>query len=72
MPMTRDSLQANANYVSMLLNHRSLTRSQLHKMAQLSYNELNSAIGWLICENEVCVTRENGCEYLELRQNYEF
>ena len=70
--MTRDLLQANASYVSLLLNHRRVTFSELSRMAGLNDCELYSAIGWLICRDEVFLDTEDGREYLELCQDYDF
>ena len=43
--MTRDLLQANANYVSLVLNHRRVTYQELKRLAALSDSDLSSALG---------------------------
>ena len=70
--MTRDLLQANASYVSLLLNHRRVTYQELKHMAALSDSDLSSALGWLIREGELFFSTEDGREYLELYRDYDF
>ena len=56
----------------MLLNHRCLTYNQLSQLAELSDNELSAALGWLMLDEELFVSTEDGREYFELRQDYDF
>lgn len=70
--LTREKLQATASYLAILLNHRRLTYNQLSQLAELSDNELSSALGWLMCDEELFVSIEDGREYIELRQDYDF
>ena len=70
--MTRDLLQANANYVSLVLNHRRVTYQELKHIVALSNSDLSSALGWLLCEGELFVSTEDGREYIELRMDYDF
>ena len=70
--MTRDLLQANANYVSLVLNHRRVTYQELKRLAALSDSDLSSALDWLLCEGELFVSTEDDREYLELRMDYDF
>ena len=70
--LTSEKLQANASYLTMLLNHRRLTYNQLSQLAELSDNELSSALGWLMRDDELFVFTEDGREYIELRQDYDF
>lgn len=70
--MTRDLLQANANYVSLQLNHRRMTYQELKDIAALCDSDLSSALGWLLCDGELFVSTEDGREYLELRMDYDF
>lgn len=70
--MTRDLLLANANYVSMVLNHCRMTRHELSIVTKLSDSELSSALGWLLRDGELFVSTEDGREYLELRNEYYF
>lgn len=70
--LTREKQQANASYLTMLLNHRCLTYNQLSQLAELSDNELSAALGWLMRDEELFVSTEDGREYFELRQDYDF
>lgn len=70
--LTREKLQANANYLTMLLNHRRLTYNQLSQLAELIDIKLSSALGWLMRDEELFVSTEDGRKYIELRQDYDF
>lgn len=69
--MTRDLLQADANYVSLMLNRRRMTLEQLSRITELSDRNLLYALGWLLCEDELFVYTEDGQQYFELRNEYE-
>ena len=68
---TRDLLQADANYVSLMLNRRRMTLEQLSRITELSDRNLLYALGWPLCEDELFVYTEDGQQYFELRNEYE-
>lgn len=70
--MDRNTIGTNAGIVWRLLDdNRRLEYREVKKLTGLSDRDLNTAIGWLFCENKIQVDTlvEAGEEYLYLELN---